>query len=190
MRNSVRGTLLLGYALVMTACGGGGALTSVDSAAIADTIRTMARSAYDLSKPDAVQRFMSLYPADGRVVSATAGRVTTDRASLQASIESFWSGVGQFMVRPAWIWDAMEVDVLSRDAAVMTASYHVPHYTDRATRHVIGGVWTTIWSRQPDGWRVTHEHLSDMPRALAERLEAAMPQADSLASDPHRDHQK
>lgn len=155
------------------------------SSAIADTLRATVREAYDLSKGDAVRRFMSLYPADGRVVSATGGRVSTTRDSLQASINAFWDGVGQHMIKPTWTWGDMQVDVLSRDAAVMTASYIVPHWTDVGRPHVIGGMWTSVWQRQPSGWRIIHEHLSDMPRAVAERMEATMPGADSTIHDGH-----
>ena len=180
---------LVAALLAASACTGGQApsspLAAAERTAIADTIRTLVRDAYDLSKGDVVRRFMSLYPADGRVVSATAGRVSTTRDSLQASINAFWDGVGQYMVRPTWTWGDMHVDVLGRDAAVMTASYHVPHWTDVGRPHVIGGVWTSVWQRTPSGWRIVHEHLSDMPRAVAERIEATMPGADSTI---HRDH--
>lgn len=175
--------------LVLSACSPGRApnapLADGERTAIADTLRTMVRDAYDLSKGDVVRRFMSLYPERGRVVSATAGRVSTTRDSLQASINAFWDGVGQYMVRPTWTWGEMHVDVLTRETAVMTASYHVPHWTDVGRPHVIGGVWTSIWQRTPSGWRIVHEHLSDMPRAVAERMEATMPGADSTI---HRDH--
>jgi ketosteroid isomerase-like protein len=160
-------------------------LGAKESEAIADTLRTMVRNAYDLSKGDVVRRFMSLYPTAGRVVSATGGRVSTTRDSLQGSINAFWDGVGQYMVRPTWTWREMHVDVLDRDAAVMTASYHVPHWTDVGRPHVIGGVWTSVWQRTPTGWRIVHEHLSDMPRAVAERMEATMPGADSTIHQEH-----
>ena len=160
-------------------------LGAQERAAIADTLRALVRDAYDLSKGDVVRRFMSLYPEEGRVVSATAGRVSTTRDSLHASINAFWDGVGQYMVRPTWTWGHMQVDVLDRDAAVMTASYHVPHWTDVGRPHVIGGVWTSVWQRGESGWRIIHEHLSDMPRGVAERMEATMPGADSTI---HQDH--
>lgn len=182
---------LAAFILVLSACTADLAakapLAEGERAAIADTLRTMVRAAYDLNKGDVVRRFMSLYPESGRVVSATGGRVSTTRDSLQASINAFWDGVGQYMVRPTWTWGEMHVDVLDRDAAVMTASYHVPHWTDVGRPHVIGGVWTSVWQRTPSGWRVVHEHLSDMPRAMAERMEATMPGADSTI---HRDHAK
>jgi ketosteroid isomerase-like protein len=187
MTPAQRCTPLLAIWLLAGACATdrsqGSELREETRAAIADTLRSAVRAAYDLDKGDVVRRFMSLYPEEGRVVSATAGRVTTTRDSLQASINAFWDGVGQHMVRPTWRWGEMHVDVLGRDAAVMTASYIVPHWTDVGRPHVIGGMWTSIWQRKSEGWRIVHEHLSDMPRAVAERMEATMPGADSTIHD-------
>lgn len=174
---------LLGALLILAGCEsrpGATRLSFDESAAIADSLRVLVRGAYDLSKGDVVRGMMSVYPDSGRVVSATGGRTTTSRDSLQMAVTSFWEGVGQYMVRPTWTWGDMHVDVLDRDHAVMTAQYTVPHWTDRGDPHVIGGVWTTVWSRGERGWRVIHEHLSDMPRAMAERLEALLPRNDSL----------
>jgi hypothetical protein len=57
--------------------------SAAERAAIADTLRSMIVSAYDLSKPgDAVARMMSLYPPTGGVVSASGGRVSVSRDSL------------------------------------------------------------------------------------------------------------
>jgi ketosteroid isomerase-like protein len=157
------------------------AVTPAQAGAIADTLRALVTDAYDLSRGDVVRRFMSVYPSTGRVVSATAGSLTTSRDSLQMSIRAFWDGVGQHMVEPTWKWGRMEVDVLSPGAAVMSAQYTVPHWTDGGVPHVIGGVWTSVWARRGEGWRIVHEHLSDMPRPTAERIEAAMPGRDGAA---------
>jgi hypothetical protein len=156
-------------------------LSSAESAAIADSIRAVVTRAYDLSTGDVPARMLSVYPNEGRVVSATAGRVTATRDLVGSAVSSFWEGVGQYMVRPTWKWDAIQVDVLSRDAAVMTAQYTVPHWTSDGNPHVIGGVWSAVWQRRDGRWLVTHEHLSDMPRAAAEALEATMP---SIAPAP------
>lgn len=154
---------------------GASTLTAAEATSIGDSIRTLVVSAYDLTARDVAAGMLSVYPPDGRVVSATAGRVTTTRQLLGMAVKSFWDGVGQYMIRPTWTWDAIQVDVISRDAAVMTAQYSVPHWTDEGTPHVIGGVWTAVWQRRDGRWEITNEHLSDMPRATAEAIEATMP---------------
>ncbi len=171
--------------LLGVACTNPGQVSDADKREIAATLRKTLVEAYDLSKPDVVRRFMSIYPTSGRVVSATAGRITTTRDSLEMGVNAFWDGVGQHMVDPTWKWDRMEIDVLTRDVAQVTALYYVSHWTDRGAPHVIGGTWTTLWSRTSEGWRVVSEHLSDLPRPVAERLEASMPRRDSTASQQH-----
>lgn len=175
---------------IATGCarpGPGKALSGEEARAIGDTLQRLVKTTYELSGDDVVARLMSLYPDSGRVVSATAGRTTTTRDSLQLAIVAFWEGVGKFMVRPQWTWNAMDVDVLDRDAAVITAQYTVPHYTGEGRAHVIGGVWTAVWQRRDGRWQIIHEHLSDMPRAIAERYEAIMPGVDTSQS-PHAKH--
>jgi hypothetical protein len=153
----------------------GAPLTAADSRVIGDSIRSLVREAYDLSASDVPERMLSIYPREGRIVSATAGRVTSTREMLGSAVRSFWDGVGRFMVKPTWNWEAIEVDVLSPDVAVMTAQYTVRHWTYTGAPHVIGGVWTAVWQRRERRWEVTHEHLSDMPRPTAEAIEAQMP---------------
>lgn len=175
--------LLLLYSAACAADGAPavGALSAADSTAIADSLRSLVRGAYDLSKGDVVSHMMSLYPSNGRVISTTAGRITTTRDSLLSAVSSFWENVGRNMVRATWTWGTMHVDVLSPSSAAMSVQYTVPHWTEFGTPHVIGGAWTSIWQRRQGRWVIIHEHLSDMPRALAERLESGMSHIDSTA---------
>jgi ketosteroid isomerase-like protein len=166
---------------VISACSAAGRSADLSEShrkAIADTLRTLMVTAYDLSdSTKVVERLMSLYPSSGRVVSATAGRVTTERDSLASAVAAFWTNVGQYMRGPKWEWGAMEIDVLSADAAAVTATYTIPHHTPDGAPHVLGGVWTSVWARRDGSWRIVQEHLSDMPRPLAEALERKMDRA-------------
>ncbi|MFL5620119.1 MAG: YybH family protein [Gemmatimonadaceae bacterium] len=159
----VAGALLLGACSARTEA----PLSNAERAAIADTLRTMIVSAYDITKPgDAVARMMSLYPPTGNVVSASGGRVSVSRDSLASGIRAFWEYVGQNMRDPKWSWDEMHVDVLSRDAAVVTARYHVPHRTPRGDPHTIAGAMTEVFQRRGGRWGVVQEHLSDLAPSL------------------------
>ena len=143
-------------------------LSTAERAAIADTLRARIVTAYDLAEPgDAVARMMSLYPATGNVVSASGGRVSLSRDSLEAGIRAFWQYVGQNMREPRWAWDSMHVDVLARDAAVVTATYRVPHRTPRGEPHTIAGALTAAFQRRDGRWVVVQEHLSDLPQPAA-----------------------
>lgn len=143
-------------------------LTAPERTAIADSLKRMVVAAYDLSKPDVVGSLMSLYPTSGRVISASGGAMTTTRPLLEEQIKTFWKYVGSNMKQPKWVWTAMEVDVLSRDAAVMTSTYRIPHTTPNGMRHEIGGAWTAVFARRDGRWVIVQEHLSDAPQTMGQ----------------------
>lgn len=149
---------------LLAACSGAGArLDERQRAAIADTLRRTITAAYDFRRPDVVARLMTLYPDSGRVVSAAAGRVTTSRGALESELRRFWEYVGVNMRDPVWRWGETYVDVLSPDAAVMTATYSIAHRTPEGAPHVVGGAWTALWMRRGGRWTIVQEHLSDAP---------------------------
>lgn len=163
-------------------------IDATERAAIADTLQRMIVSAYDITKPgDAVARMMSLYPSTGGVVSASGGRVSVSRDSLESGIRAFWEYVGRNMRDPRWQWDPMHVDVLSRNAAVVTATYRVPHLTPRGMPHVIEGALTQVFARRDGRWVVVQEHLSDVPPAEMDSTAGgnAMPGMDMSAGHQH-----
>jgi hypothetical protein len=151
-------------------------VTDAQRKAITDSLTHLITNTYDLSRPDVVQRLMSLYPATGPVYSTASGHITTSRAELQEEIETFWKFVGSNMRNPKWEWTATHFDVLAPDAAVMTASYRVPHATPTGMNHTIAGAWTALFVNRGGKWVVIQEHLSDVPAAIADSASrAAMP---------------
>jgi ketosteroid isomerase-like protein len=134
--------------------------------AIADTIVRTIEAAYDLTQPQAVERLMALYPDSGTVISATDGRMTTTRAALQGGIESFWNRMGRNMQQPRWVWGERRIDVLSPTAAVMTATYTIPHLAPTGQQHTIGGAWTAVFQKRRGRWVIIHEHLSAGPQTM------------------------
>lgn len=150
-------------AVLLSGCSAHSTLTAAERQAIADSLTRQVKAAYDLSKPNVEQRLLSLYPDTGRVVSAASGQVLTSRDTIAMGIKAFWENIGVNMRRPRWIWDQMIFDVLSPNAAVMTATYHVPHFTPSGMPHVIGGAWTAVFQKRGDRWYIVQEHLSDLP---------------------------
>ena len=138
-------------------------MPAAEKKVIADSLKRLVVSAYDLSKPDPVKNLMSLYPTQGRVISASGGVITTSRPELEQGIKAFWTYVGQNMKQPQWQWTSMNVDVLAPDAAVMTSTYRVPHMTPTGMNHVIGGAWTAVFEKRGGRWVIIQEHLSDVP---------------------------
>jgi len=161
MRYTVLGGMVIMGAF---ACGPGSAadMSAPEKTAIADSLKRLVVSAYDLSKPDPVKRLMSLYPDQGRVISASGGVITTTRPQLEQGIKAFWNYVGQNMRNPKWQWTSMNVDVLAPDAAVMTSTYRVPHLTPMGMNHVIAGAWTAVFQKRGGRWVIIQEHLSDV----------------------------
>lgn len=145
---------------------GGSRTTAPDPAALRDTLSALVEAAYDVRRhDDPVAGLMSLYPAEGTVISAANGVITTDRAALESSVRMFWQRIGVFMQDPDWEWIERHIDVLGRDAAAMTFSYRIPHRTSAGEPHVIGGVWTAVFARRDGRWVIVQEHLSDMTEA-------------------------
>ena len=141
----------------------GAPLADRERAEIAAAVERRLREATDLrAGGDVVARMLAIYPDSGRVVSATGGGYTVSRDSLEGSVRAFWQNVGQNMRNPEWRWGPMQVDVLSRDAAVVTAAYRIPHLTPRGEPHVLGGAWTAVFARRDGAWVVVQEHLSDV----------------------------
>ena len=167
-RSRVRLASLIGFTVIVAACQSGPP-ARIDPArrkAIADTLTTMLRSAYDLKATNPVARFMSLYPDSGRVISASGGRVTTSRDALESGIKSFWEFVGRNMQNPTWIWGTPQVDVLSPDAAVVTTTYRIPHRTPAGEPHTVAGAWTAVFARRAGKWVIVQEHLSEIPQEV------------------------
>ena len=87
-----------------------------------------------------------------------AMRVRTD--SLRAGIASFWQNVGRNMRDPKWVWGNVFVDRLGDDAAVLTATWSIPHIAPTGHPHVIRGAWTAVFRRIAGEWMIVVEHLS------------------------------
>ncbi len=153
--------------------------------AIADSLSALVADAYDFTRDDAPARLLSLYPDSGRVISASAGRASSTRDSLASDIRGFWQRVGQNMKDPTFVLGSTYVDVITRDAVVMTLTYSIPHLTPRNTPHTVSGAWTMLWRRQGGRWQIVQEHLSDTPESSAPGTNVAPV---DTAAMPHQHH--
>jgi SnoaL-like domain len=175
-RRTILLTLLAAPTLAaQLACGPGNSrpVSAEQQKIIGDSLKKLVVETYDLSKPNAVERLMSLYPATGPVYSTSSGHISKSRTELQSQIETFWKYVGSNMRNPKWEWTDMHIDVLSPDAAVMTASYRVPHLNPMNMPHTIAGAWTAVFVNRDGRWVVVQEHLSDVPPAPAAAADSA-----------------
>ncbi|MQA89498.1 MAG: DUF4440 domain-containing protein [Gemmatimonas sp.] len=134
-----------------------------EDAALADTLTTLIEDAYDLERPGAPERMSALYARSDRVVSASGGQMTVSADSVRAGIQRFWLEAGQNMQDAQWRWGEVQVDRLSRDAAVLTGTWSIPHTAPDGNPHVIEGAWTAVFRRLDGEWKIVHEHLSAPP---------------------------
>jgi ketosteroid isomerase-like protein len=132
--------------------------------ALRDTLTRRIAEAYDFTRPDVVERMSALYPDTGRVISASGGYVTTTADSLRQGLADFWANVGVNMREPTWEWGDIHVDRLSDDAAVLTATWSIPHIAPTGNPHTIRGAWTAVFRRMNGEWKIIQEHLSVPPQ--------------------------
>jgi hypothetical protein len=190
MRPPLRRLFAVGVAAVVTlslttACTDPLRVSPADRRAITDSLSALVTSAYDFAQPDPATRLLGLYPDSGRVISAVAGRVTTTRDSLARDIAGFWQRVGRNMQQPRFVLGSTYVDVITRDAAVVTLVYSIPHLTPEGTPHTVSGAWTMLWRRENGRWHIVQEHLSDTPESTAAGLASEVPVALPAPSHQH-----
>ncbi len=128
--------------------------------ALADTLAQLIQHAYNFGRPGVVERMTSLYPDNGRVISASGGQLQTSADSVRAGIRAFWDYVGKNMRNPRFQWDSVYVDRLGPDAAVLTGTWTIPHIAPNNQPHVIRGAWTAVFRRLGGRWQIVQEHLS------------------------------
>ncbi|HEX2167996.1 MAG TPA: nuclear transport factor 2 family protein, partial [Longimicrobiales bacterium] len=58
----------------------------------------------------------------------------------------------------------IHIDRLSEDAAVLTATWSIPHIAPTGNPHTIRGAWTAVFRRMEGEWKIIQEHLSVPPQ--------------------------
>ena len=153
----------LGWSLAAFAACAGPPTNPVSDAALADTLKARIADAYDFSRPGVVERMNALYPDSGRVVSASGGQFSVSGDSLRAGIQTFWETAGKNMRDPKWVWGDVDVERLAPDAAVLTATWSIPHIAPTGRPHTIRGAWTAVFRHIGTRWMIVAEHLSTPP---------------------------
>jgi hypothetical protein len=154
--------------------------SSGSDAALTDTLKARIEEAYDFTRPGVPERMNALYPDTGKVVSASGGTFTDSGDSLRAGIRTFWETAGKNMQGPRWVWEKVDVERLAPDAAVLTATWSIPHIAPTGRPHTIRGAWTAVFRNINGKWMIVVEHLSTPPEG------AAIP--DSASSEGHHQH--
>lgn len=94
---------------------------------------------------------------------------------------------GQNMRAPQFVLGSTYVDVITRDAVVMTLTYSIPHTTPRNTPHTVSGAWTMLWRNQNGRWMIITGAPLGHPESTAPGPSpAASRPADTAAAMVHR----
>ena len=152
-----------GLFALASACSAGSNRGFQEDSALADTLKARIEAAYDFTKPGIVDRMNGLYPDSGRVISASDGHIVASVDSLKQGIADFWKNVGHNMKNPKWVWGNVFVDRVGPDAAVLTATWAIPHIAPTNHPHTIQGAWTAVFRRMNGKWMIVTEHLSVPP---------------------------
>jgi ketosteroid isomerase-like protein len=124
--------------------------------------RTIERAVIDtawehLRAPDAGTA-LSYYAPDA--VVASDGRLYESFEAFARDVGAFYDSLHEVHVAE---WNEPRVQVLSDHAAVFTANVRWVSTDTDGFRLNLQGVWTAIWLRRPEGWRIAVRHESFIP---------------------------
>jgi len=132
--------------------------TEEQRAAVADTIRQLADTFFEDFRTLDIDRAVAPFASD--VVWAENGVLGANRDSL----ETAWSGVfASIREVTSGEWGEVHVKVLGPDAAAYTASFDWVGVDSTGAQLGGSGVWTTIWQRTAEGWKIVQGHESYLP---------------------------
>ncbi len=98
---------------------------------------------------------LSHYLPDATAVSN--GFLYPSFESLSADVEAFYETLAEVNIGS---WDQMRIDVLSADAAAVTASFRWGSTDTSGSRTDLQGVWSVVWVYGDQRWRILTRHES------------------------------
>ena len=131
--------------------------TEEQKAAIADTVRQLA---------DAFLVDMKALNLDGAMAAYAPEFVWAENGVLGArsdSILSAWRDAFASVREASGDWGEVHIKVLSPAAVVFTASFNWAVVDTAGVATGSNGVWTTVWERTVEGWKIVHGHESYQP---------------------------
>jgi uncharacterized protein (TIGR02246 family) len=131
-------------------------LDATQRVAIEDAVK---QAAWQHLKSKDAAAALSCYEPDAIVASDGFLYPSFDR--FAENIREFYTALRQVELA---VWDEMHVQVISGDAAVLTATFRWSS-TDKAGVHTdLKGVWTAVYVRRAGCWKILARHESFEPR--------------------------
>lgn len=155
MRMSFRSVLLAsGFTVVLVVCGSVGLLGTADKGRDADTraindVLSAQQAAWNRGDVDAF--LIGYWPSPELTFSGSSG-VSRGWDGVLARYKKSYpnhAAMGQLE------FSDLEFRFLGPDAALVLGQWHLK----RASGN-IGGVFTLVWQKFPDGWKIIHDHTS------------------------------
>ncbi len=133
-------------------------LTEEQSAAVADTVRQLADAFFDDFRAGDVDGAFA--PFSSEIVWAENGVLAANRDSLVTVWSGFFASIQEVT---SGDWGEVHVTVLGPGAAVFNASFDWAGVDTTGAELGGSGVWTTVWQRTVDGWKIVQGHESYLP---------------------------
>lgn len=132
------------------------ALTALAGAAPADDAKAV-RAVLDAqlaawNKGD-LGDFMAGYWNDDKLFYISGGKSVQGWKSLKERYEKAYQDEGKEMGKLKF--DELHVEPLGRDAALVRGKWEVT-----TSKETVGGWFTLVLKKFPDGWKITHDHTS------------------------------
>jgi ketosteroid isomerase-like protein len=132
-------------------------LSATERAAIE---RAVKQTASDLLTTKDAATVVSFYAPDPTVVSN--GFLYPSFDALATELEAFYGALREINLA---VWDDNRVDVLSANAAVFTGRFRWSSRDSDGVRLDLQGVWTGVFVREGDRWKIQVRHESFEPLA-------------------------
>ena len=97
--------------------------------------------------------FMAGYWKDDGLFYISGGKTVKGWKALKERYETAYQGEGKEM--GTLTFSEVNVELLGSDAALVRGKWEV-----KTTKETVGGWYTLILKKFPDGWKVTHDHTS------------------------------
>jgi ketosteroid isomerase-like protein len=152
------GSAVLALELVAGSTGASQTLTSVERAALADTIRAQADGFIAALSSLDFQQVMKLFTTDSDFSYVDQGHIYPTRDALAAAGSGFMKRTKRLTGR----WESPRIVVLGRDAAGFMGTFRADGADlDGTPVWTTGKIWSFVYQRRRGEWRIVQVHESN-----------------------------
>ena len=138
-------------------------LDEMQRTALADSIEQWVAGPYvAVYQHPNVDSILAFYASGAELASAENGMVFPSYDSIVATTRAFWGRPG---ITAHFTVGGAHVNVLSREAAVVTAKVTGAVRDSAGVETPMGVAWTAVLQRAGSGWKIVAEHASSPPPA-------------------------